>query len=145
MSASRETVHCRWRDHVAAAVKAAWPTHARARTALHRLVGSLLLFTFAVGCAEAVVGSLCEKDGVGLVTSAHWTEGAATPGTQPASPSDTESRCYCSTLYGRTSTAGFRPIPDVTTAGSAPMGRADGAPTGPEREPPLRPPAALLS
>ena len=131
----------RARSAVISALSAAVRGHARMR----RVVGSLLLVAFVFGCAEAFVGSACDQDGVGLVTSAHWTEGPSTPGSQPAAPSDVESRCHCSPLYGTTTAVADRTAPAVAVGTRAPVGHADRVPVGPEREPPLRPPATLLS
>lgn len=141
-----ESVRLRWSTRNAAgAASAASRSSARPRTRLQRLIGSLLLLAFVVGCAEAVSGTWCEQDGVGLVVSAHWTEGPTSPDNPPASPSHGESHCHCSPLDGRTIAASDRPHPAVGPAAGVPVGQAERMPAGPEREPQLRPPATLPS
>lgn len=139
------TVQPKLRRSTAAAVASALSAMARGRPRMRRMVGALLFCAFIIGCSESVVGSSCEQDGVGLVAAAHWIEGRAAHDTSPATPSDAESHCHCSPLYGTTIAVRDRTEPVVAVGVGAPVGRADRVPVGPEREPPLRPPSTLLS
>ncbi|MHB0962525.1 MAG: hypothetical protein ACYC5V_04850 [Gemmatimonadaceae bacterium] len=115
------------------------------RRLLRTLLGTLLLVAFGADCAGVIDGSACEQEGVTLVTAAHWTADRGAPGPASTLPLHAESHCHCSSLYGRTTTSDDRMLVPVVPVSIVQVGLDERTPIGPDREPPLRPPEALLA